>query len=102
MANETGPAQWETALLGPPVERVLVTELDGELVVYDGDRDVVHTLNSSASDIWRLMDGEHCLDEIVDLVAAAYASEPDDIRSHVVRTVETFVDRGLVSVDGAG
>jgi hypothetical protein len=84
------------------VARVLVTDLDGEVTVYDPDDDLVYPLNSTASDIWRLMDGDHCLDEIVELIAAAYVVDSDEIRPHVRRTVATFVDRDLVSVAGDG
>ena len=82
--------------LGPPAPHVLVSELDGEISLYDPVRSNAHVLNSTASDIWRLLDGEHTLDEIVDLLARAYEVAPSDIRVHVARTVDVFDDRGLL------
>ena len=81
---------------------MLVTELDGDLTLYDPARNEVHTLNSTASDIWWLLDGEHSLDDIVALVAAAHGADPDSIRPHVASTVSTFVERGLLSAPAGG
>ena len=92
-----GPS-WAIALLGPPVGGVLVAELDGDLTLYDPSRNEVHLLNATAGDIWRLMDGEHRLDDIVDLIAATYSAGNDEVRPHVERTVSLFVERGLVPV----
>ena len=83
--------------LGPPAERLLVTELDGHLTVYDPDRNEVHSLNESASDIWRLLDGDSDLDHIVSLLASSYACDADEIRPLVEQTVATFVAHGLIA-----
>ena len=44
--------------------RLVVKELDGELLVYDLDRDRAHCLNESAALIWQLCDGRTTLAEI--------------------------------------
>jgi len=81
---------------------VLVTEIDGDLALYDAERNEVHVLNVSAGDIWRLLDGERDLDEIVALIAEAYSADPDDVRTHVAGAIATFVDRGLLPAGGGG
>jgi hypothetical protein len=75
---------------------VIVSELDGDISLYDPVRSNVHVLNSTASDVWRLLDGEHTLDEVVELMARAYEVDASDIRVHVARTVDVFTDRGLL------
>ena len=83
--------------LGPPAPHLLASELDGDISLYDPVRSNVHVLNSTASDVWRLLDGEHTLDEIVELMARSYEVDPSDIRVHVARTLDAFTERGLLS-----
>jgi Coenzyme PQQ synthesis protein D (PqqD) len=91
---------WGAGAPGPPRPDLLVTELDGDLTIYDPSRDQAHALNGSAGDIWRLIDGEHELDDIVEQIAAAYSSSADEVRPHVVRTIDYFVDQELIRVAG--
>jgi hypothetical protein len=85
-----------------PVDHVLVVELDGNLNLYDAVTDYVHVLNATASDIWRLLDSEDSLDEIVQTLADAYSTPAADIKGHVVNTISTFAERGLlVNHDGS-
>ena len=81
---------------GPPADHVLTTELDGHVTLYDPDRNEVHSLNETAGAIWRLLDGGHDLDAVVDALAREYAVDADAIRPHVEQTVATFVAHGLV------
>jgi PqqD family protein of HPr-rel-A system len=92
--DHTGPNRF-----GPRAAHVLVSELDGDLTLYDSQRNEVHVLNATAGDIWRLLDGEHDLDEIVADLAAAYDVAPDVVRPHVVATLSTFAERGLLAED---
>ena len=75
---------------------LLVTELDGDLTVYDPRRNEVHVLNATAGDIWRLLDGSIGLDRVIDEMARAHATSVEDVRPHVLRTVAHFVDLDLV------
>ena len=75
---------------------VIETELDGDISIYDPTRESVTVLNSTASDIWRLADGEHTVDQIVDLLAGAYQVEPEAIRQQVKDAVQELVDGGLL------
>lgn len=91
---------WAAGALGPPRPDLLVTELDGDLTIYDPSRDEVHALNASAGDIWRLIDGKHALDDIVEQIAGAYSSPAGEVRPHVVRTVAFFIERDLLQAAG--
>jgi hypothetical protein len=83
--------------VGPPAPHILASELDGDISLYDPVRSNVHVLNSTASDVWRLLDGEHTLDEVVEMMARSYEVDRSDIRAHVARTIDVFTDRGLLS-----
>lgn len=82
--------------VGPPVPQVLETEVDGEISLYDPATENVTILNGTASDVWLLCDGQHTATEIVDLLASAYGVEVDQIRDEVTRTIEAFVETGLL------
>jgi hypothetical protein len=76
---------------------VLVTDLDGELTLYDPKRNEVHSLNSTASDIWRLLDGSHSFDDVVELFGIQHSMDQDAVRPYVAQTVSRLVELGLIS-----
>src|ERR1700687_761084 len=45
-------------------EAIITKEVDGELLVYDRERDRAHCLNETAAAIWRLCDGRTSVGEI--------------------------------------
>jgi hypothetical protein len=71
-------------------------ELDGDISLYDSATSRALMLNGTASDVWRLLDGEHTLDEIVELLALAYQISSGSIRSDVVRTIDELAAAGLL------
>jgi hypothetical protein len=97
VAGEHGESAAAAQGLGRPRESVRALELDGDISLYDPAGQQAVVLNSTASDVWRLLDGEHSLEEVVGLLAAAYGIDPDAIRSDVVRTVATLTEAGFLS-----
>lgn len=53
-------------------------------------------LNQTASDVWRLSDGDHTLEEMVELLAVAYAVRSEDIRIDVEQAVRNIIDEGFL------
>lgn len=82
--------------IGPPVPQILETEVDGEISLYDPENENVTILNDTASDVWLLCDGEHSAEEIVNLLASSYGVNADQIRDEVTRTIDEFVEAGLL------
>ena len=83
-------------LIGPPPPHLIETEIKGDISLYDAQREKVLVLNGTASDVWRLCDGEQTLDEIVALLAGGYGIEGEEIRADVERTVKQLVDEGFL------
>lgn len=83
-------------LVGPAVVGVVVREVRDCLALLCPERAEVVVLNATASDVWRLADGDLTLDHIVELMARAYGVSPETIRVDVVRTVDTLEDYGLL------
>jgi coenzyme PQQ synthesis protein D (PqqD) len=75
---------------------VRTLEVDGDISLYDRVTQRALMLNGTASAIWRLADGEHTLDELVDTLAASYGEPAGTIRPDVERTVRDLVDAGFL------
>ena len=82
--------------IGPPAAHILETEIGAEISLYDPKSDSVLVLNETASDVWRLCDGEHTLDELVELLAGAYGVESGSIQSDVEQAVSTMIGEGFL------
>ena len=82
--------------VGPPRPNLLETEVDGDISIYDPGSERVVVLNQTASDVWRLTDGQHTINEIVELLARAYQVDVHSISDDVGQAVEGFGDAGLI------
>ena len=74
-------------------ENLVTKEVDGDLLVYDRERDHLHQLNRVAAAIWQLCDGRRSLDTL-GLMAGAMIDVPLDQRS--VRMALTKLDDALL------
>jgi len=71
---------------------------DGSLVLYNGCRQQVLTLNPTAALVWEYCDGEHSVDAIVDEIAGVFPSEPRpdlDVRT----MLDSFLQTGLIMAE---
>lgn len=89
-------SEHSTLRIGPPPEHIIETEVQGDISLYDARHEQVLILNSTASDVWRLCDGEQTLDEIVDLLVGAYGGDREVIRIDVERTVSQLLEEGFL------
>lgn len=85
------------AKVGPPAARIVESEVDGNISLFDPETGEVSLLNDTASDVWRLADGTQTLEEMIELAARAYGVEPISIADQVRDTVVTFADKRLLS-----
>jgi len=85
----------EKQKVGPPGSHILETEIGDEISLYDPRTEQVIVLNQTASDVWRLSDGQSDVDEIVRLLAAAYGVDSDLIRDEIESTIHSFREQGL-------
>lgn len=85
--------------VGPASDLILETEVeqDGEISLYNPATEQVTVLNGTASDIWRLLDGEHSIEEIVDLLTSAYQGDREEIARDVAEMVNLFSESRLLA-----
>lgn len=85
--------------IGPAASAVSEVELDGQICVFSPEGDQVLDLNGTASDVWRLSDGTHTLDEIVQMLSTAYAVDAAAITDDVSEVIERFREARLFADD---
>lgn len=87
--------------VGPPQRVVTEVEVDGRISVYSPSTQQLVSLNETASDVWRLCDGDHDLQSIIHLLASSYGVQPGVIAGHVESTVDELVAPGLLRAPDA-
>jgi len=82
--------------LGPPRSHIIESEIGDEISLYDPTTERVVILNTTASDVWRLADGQHTVHDVIKMLARAYQVEPASIRDEVQTTVERLMEEQLL------
>lgn len=91
------PASMGSDVVGPPVDGIIETEIDGDLALYDPARELVAVLNGTASDVWRLADGTETVDEIAETLATAYRADISVVLSDIERTIQVLRCDGFLA-----
>ena len=76
------------------IEGLLTEEVDGELLVYDGERDVACRLNSTAALVWRSSDGERTVADLVAVLSEELGEVADE--DMVMVALDTLAEHGLI------
>jgi len=71
-------------------------ELDGDISLYHPDTGQALVLNDTASDIWRLLDGEQSVDGVIEVLAGAYRTDPAEIGEDVRRVIANLTEHGFL------
>lgn len=86
--------------VGPPVAEIVETEIDDCVALFHPVSGEAVVLNATASDIWRLSDGELTVEELTATLARAYGVDPQSIEHEVGEAVAHLRSRGLLADDG--
>ena len=85
-----------------PSEDVVAREIEGELIIVPlvagiGDmEDELFTLNDTGKAVWKRLDGQKNLGDIIADLAQIYEAEPDEIKNDVIGLVEELVKRRML------
>ncbi len=75
--------------------------MDGELLMFNPEETQILYCNQTASLIWQLCDGERTVQEIVEMLVAAFPEAGRRIREEAPATLEKFRQHGVIEfVDG--
>lgn len=88
----------------PPSPRadLVVHEVDGELVVYDPTRELLHHLDATATVVWWLLDGTTPVMQTIDELASTYHTTREQVAPGVDALVARLRAAGLLDEESAG
>ncbi|NED99624.1 PqqD family protein [Phytoactinopolyspora halotolerans] len=72
-------------------------EIDGDITLFHAATQTALVLNGTASDVWRLIDGERTLEEIVAALDQAYDADPETVRAGVDSALTQLREHGLLA-----
>ena len=98
MLNATTDPRGETTTGIRPLRRtdIIVHELDGEGLLFDGTSGDTHQLNQTALFVWRACDGGRDAREIAERLVEVYDVSIEDAVRHVARMLREFLQRRLI------
>lgn len=79
-------------------ECVELEELDDGCILYDTEKDEVHSLNSTATSVWICCDGKHSIKEIADVLKKCFKSESKPVLRDIIRTIKDFSKKELLTL----
>ena len=82
-----------------PAHGYRIEELDGELLLYQPETRHIAYCNASAALVWRLCDGRRTVQDIVDLLAAAYPDDAARVSPDVDEILARLAAEGLVWIE---
>lgn len=75
---------------------ILCRELDDGFILYDMEKNKVHSLNPAAAFIWESLDGTRTLREISESLRNFPGAAGDNLLDDVRSAVQTFQEEGLL------
>jgi hypothetical protein len=80
-------------------EAPVATEVNGEVILMNLDRDNCYGLGTTGSDIWGRLRDPIRVSDLSRQLSEAYEAPPGQIESDVLRTLREFALEGLIEVD---
>lgn len=77
-----------------PVDSIITREIEGELVIYDPNRDAVHTLNPTAQFIWEHISLQP--EQMAEILQTIYRVSKKVAQSDVDHILDQFRTLGLI------
>ena len=81
---------------------LVVRKLDGELVIYDRARDVVHNLNTTARIVWENCDENLDIEHLTQEFTARFSISDEAARRDVKHTLGQLEELGLIRMSDGG
>jgi hypothetical protein len=79
----------------------VATEVNGEVVLMNLDRDRCYGLGETGSEIWRRLAEPVRVSALAKQLRATYDAAPGELEADVMRTLREFLAEGLIEVRGA-
>lgn len=87
---------WPDDCVPVPAPTVHHAFFDGEAVLYLADHARPVLLNHTAATVWAAIDGQASVAEIAATLAALFDADQATVRADLERTLDTFVELGVI------
>ena len=77
-------------------ECIELEELDDGCILYNTEKDEVHSLNITAASIWSCCDGKHSIKEIATIVEKCFETRSKLVLEDVLIIVKDFIKKELL------
>ena len=97
-----GESQGAPLVTPNPTKRddLLISEIGGDLILYNTADEAVHVLNPTARVVWELCDAQHTADDMAQALRASFDIPPDrDVLADVAETLAAFSTKGLLRTE---
>ena len=78
---------------------VLREEFDDWAILFDPDTGSAFGLNPTGVFIWKLLDGRHSTDDIVQMLRDEAQEVPEEVPQHIGEFIQSLEKQGLVGYD---
>jgi len=78
-------------------ECVELEELDDGCILYDTEKDKVHSVNITATSVWICCDGKHSIQEIADVVGKCFKSKSKSVLRDIIKIINDFSKKELLT-----
>jgi SynChlorMet cassette protein ScmD len=95
----------DVSIANKPVARPQIRlreESDNWVILFDPDTGNARVLNPIGVFIWKLLDGTHTLNDIVEQVREYYANTPQEVEQQVTEFIEILSKKGFVEANSEG
>lgn len=86
----------QKSLVPTPVDGYQIETLDGEIVLFHPTRNIIIHGNRTSAIIWHLCDGARTVDEIVEILSAAYPEARQEVQMDVPAAIQKLVSQGAL------
>ena len=80
---------------------VLWRELDGEAILLNPKQGYSYNLNPVGTLVWKLLDGQHTIEDITIAVCEAYEVEPEQAGQDIKRLLDNLLTNKLLDTSSA-
>jgi hypothetical protein len=86
----------QKVLVPTPLKGFQIENLDGEIVLLHPAHNIIIYSNQTGALVWQLCDGRRSVDDIVEILCAAYPEAKAEIAIDVPQTIQTLIWRGAL------
>jgi SynChlorMet cassette protein ScmD len=77
-------------------------ESDSWVILFDPDTGSARVLNPMGVFVWKRLDGDHSVRNIVDQIRQSYSGVAEEVEQQVTQFIEVLEKKGFVQTNGKG